>query len=94
MLFMCAYQGVIFKGWQGHEHKLPYYTRNSHLAYHAALLNPLYFDQNQLFDLTNDPGEKKNIVEFNPKKSKEMSKLLIKSLKSFPNRPYGELVNN
>lgn len=87
-------EGVIFKGWNNHEFKLPYYTRNSHLGYHAASLNPLYFDKNQLFDLTNDPGEKKNIVESNPKKSKEMRKLLIKSLKSFPNRPYGELVNN
>ena len=85
--------GVIFKGWNGHTHTLPYYTRNSHLGYHAAKLNPLYFDQNQLFDLTNDPGEKKNIFEANSKKSKEMKALLIKSLKSFPDRPYGEFVN-
>ncbi len=85
-------KGVILKGWNGHTHKLPYYTRNSHLGYHANKLNPLYFDQNQLFDLKNDPREKKNIFESDPKKSEEMKKLLIKSLKSFPNRPYGELV--
>lgn len=85
-------KGVIFKGWNGHTHKLPYYTRNSHLGYHAALLNPLYFDQNQLFDLKNDPSEKKNIYEADSKKSEEMKILLIKSLESFPNRPYGELV--
>ena len=85
--------GVVLKGWNGHTHKLPYYTRNSHLGYHAAKLNPLYFDENQLFDLTNDPKEKKNIFASNRKKSKEMQKLLIKSLKSFPNRPYGEFVD-
>ncbi len=85
-------KGVIFKGWNGNTHTLPYYTRNSHLGYHAAKLNPLYFDENQLFNLNNDPTEKKNIFESNPQKSEEMKKLLIKSLKSFPNRPYGELV--
>ena len=86
-------QGALLKGWNGHTHKLPYYTRNSHLGYHASKLNPLYFDENQLFDLTNDPKEKKNIFESNPQKSEEMKKLLIQNLKSFPERPYGELVN-
>jgi len=85
-------EGIIFKGWNKHEHTLPYYTRNSHLGYHAALLNPHYFEKNQLYDLNNDPTEDKNIVDLNPNKSEEMKKLLIKSLKSFPDRPYGELV--
>ncbi len=85
-------KGVIFQGWEGHDHKLPYYTRNGHLGYHASKLNPLYFDKNQLFDLNNDPKEKKNIAESNLEKSEEMKKLLIKSLQSFPDRPYGELV--
>lgn len=84
--------GVIFKGWNNHTHTLPYYTRNSHLGYHAVKLNPLYFDQNQLFDLKKDPTEKKNIFESNSKKSEEMKALLIESLQSFPNRPYSELV--
>jgi arylsulfatase A-like enzyme len=85
-------KGVILKGWNGHSHKLPYYTRNSHLGYHAALLNPLYFEKNQLFDLKNDPSEKKNITKENQIKTEEMKKLLTKSLRSFPNRPYGEFV--
>ncbi|PQB07708.1 hypothetical protein BST83_11475 [Polaribacter filamentus] len=85
--------GVIFKGWNGHVHALPYYTRNSHLGYHAAKLNPFYFDANQLFDLRNDPDETINIFDLNSKKAEAMKKLLIKSLKSFPNRPYGEFVN-
>jgi len=86
--------GVIFKGWNDHTYTLPYYTRNSHLGFHAAKLNPLYFDQNQLFDLKKDPTEKKNIFELNSKKSEEMKALLIKSLQSFPDRPYAELVIN
>ncbi len=85
-------KGVVFKGWEGHTHKLPYYLGNSHLGYHAAKLNPLYFDQDQLFDLKNDPTEKKNVFESDSKKSEEMKTLLIKSLQSFPKRPYGDLV--
>lgn len=85
-------KGVIFKGWNNHTHTLPYYTRNSHLGYHAAKLNPLYFDQNQLFDLKKDPTEKKNIFESNSKKMEEMKALLVESLQSFPKRPYGDLV--
>ncbi len=83
--------GVIFKGWSGHDHKLPYYIRNSHLGYHAALLNVHYFEQNQLFDMKNDSKENNNIAAVHPGKVKEMETLLIKSLKSFPGRPYGEL---
>lgn len=86
-------KGVIFKGWNGHDHKLPYYTRNSHLGYHAALLNEHYFEKNQLYDLKNDPAEKKNIVDLNTNKTKEMKKLLIKSLQSFPDRPYAEFTS-
>jgi hypothetical protein len=55
-------------------------------------LNPNYFDRDQLYNLKNDPREKKNIAELNPSKSKEMQNKLIKALKSFPGRPYGEMV--
>ncbi|MCD6354464.1 MAG: hypothetical protein J7L95_02850 [Prolixibacteraceae bacterium] len=84
--------GVVFKGWKGHTHQLPYYLRNSHLGYHAALLNPNYFEQNQLYDMKNDAKETSNVFDKNPEKVKEMKKYLIKSLKSFPDRPYGEFV--
>jgi len=84
--------GIVFTGWNGHEYKQPYYIRNSHLGYHAALLNEHYFERNQLFDLNNDPDENQNIVELQSEKEKEMRKKLVKSLKSFPGRPYGELV--
>ncbi len=85
-------EGVIFKGWNGHDHKLPYYIQNSHLGYHAALLNKHYFEKNQLFDMQNDPKENQNRFDSNPGKASELKKMLVKSLKSFPNRPYGEFV--
>jgi len=85
--------GVIFTGWNGHRYKQPYYIRNTHLGYHAALLNEHYFERNQLFDMKSDPRENQNMADSNPKKVKEMKKLLVKSLKSFSDRPYGALVN-
>jgi arylsulfatase A-like enzyme len=85
--------GVVFTGWNGHTYKQPYYIRNTHLGYHAALLNEHYFERNQLFDMKSDPRENQNMADSNPKKVKEMKKLLVKSLKSFSDRPYGELVD-
>ncbi len=84
--------GVVFTGWNNHKFMQPYYIRNSHLGYHAALLNEHYFERNQLFDMQNDPEENNNMATANPDKVEEMKELLIKSLKSFPGRPYGELV--
>jgi len=84
--------GKVYKGWNGHEYKLPYYIRNSHLGYHAALLNPNYFGQDQLYDMKEDPGETINLVASNPQKVEEMKALLVKCLESFPDRPYGEFI--
>jgi len=84
--------GVVLTGWNGHKYKQPYYIRNSHLGYHAALLNEHYFERNQLYDMINDPVENNNIIESNPEKVGELKKMLVKSLESFPDRPYGELV--
>ena len=55
-------------------------------------MNPNYFERNQLYDLVKDPLEKNNIAEIDPEKAAEMQRLLIRKLRSFPNRPYGELV--
>ncbi|MFC2116374.1 sulfatase [Bacteroidota bacterium] len=84
--------GVVFTGWNGHKYMQPYYIRNSHLGYHAALLNEHYFERNQLFDLKNDPKEDDNLATTNSEKVEEMKELLLRSLKSFPGRPYGEVV--
>lgn len=84
--------GKVYRGWNNHEHKLPYYIRNSHLGYHAALLNPHYFEQDQLYHMTRDPEESQNLFDANPEKAGEMKNMLIQSLESFPDRPYGEFV--
>lgn len=83
--------GFIFKGWQGRELKLPYYITNGHLGYHATLFHPHYFVEDQLFNLKDDPEEKNNAFDSQSKKAREMKNLLVRSLKSFPGRPYGEL---
>jgi arylsulfatase A-like enzyme len=85
-------KGHVWTGWNQHKFTRPYYLGNSHLGYHAALLNEHYHEPNQLFDLKNDPLEEENIFDSNPKQSKEMKKLLVKSLESFPDRPFGEFV--
>ena len=85
-------QGRVFTGWNQHTFTSPYYTRNSHLGYHAALMSPNYHDKDQLYDLVNDPGEHHNVVGLFPEKTDEMRGVLIQYLTSFPGRPYGELV--
>ena len=86
-------EGVVRTGWNGHTYTRPYYIRNTHLGWHAAQLNEHYFERNQLFDMRNNPQENRNLMEALPEKAEEMRELLVKSLESFPDRPYGELVN-
>ena len=85
--------GIMFNGFKGRKIPLPYYTRNSHLGYHSSRHNPLYFQRDQLFDLVNDPKEQINLYNKNHKEAKKLKSLLIETLESFPNRPYGEFVN-
>jgi len=85
-------KGKMFNGFKNRKIPLPYYTRNSHLGYHSSRHNPLYFERDQLFDLINDPKEKTNLYSENHKELKKLKSLLIKTLKSFPNRPYGDFV--
>ena len=86
-------KGLTFKGWKGAELQYPYYTRNGHLGNIASKSSAFYFDADQVFDLVKDPRETKNIFEENREKAEELKRLLTKSLKSFPNRPYAEFVN-
>ncbi len=85
-------EGYSFTDWRGNRYKQPYYIKNSHLGYHAALLNENYFEADQLYDLKNDPHEKNNLQQTNTAELQEMKKLLVRSLKSFPGRPYAEFV--
>lgn len=82
--------GQLFKGFRGEQNLLPYYTRNSHLGYHACLTNPHYHEADQLFDLVRDPKEKLNIYSSLSPKAKEMKELLKEKLHTFENRPFGE----
>ncbi|MEQ9286138.1 MAG: sulfatase-like hydrolase/transferase [Cyclobacteriaceae bacterium] len=84
-------QGHRFKSWGGITTMLPYYTRNSHLGYHACLTNPHYHEPNQLFDLKSDPDEKLNIYSPVAPKTMEMVDLLKAKLKTFDKRPFAEL---
>jgi arylsulfatase A-like enzyme len=86
-------KGILFDGWKGVKIKYPYYLRNGHLGNFASTNNPLYFDADQLFNLIEDPRETKNIFKENKENVEELKKLLVKSLKSFPQRPYGEFTN-
>jgi len=85
-------KGVSFGGWEGRVLEQPYYVRNSHLGYHATLFHSNYFSRDQLYNLINDPEEKINIFDENNEKLHELRGLLIQSLKTFENRPYGEFV--
>jgi arylsulfatase A-like enzyme len=87
-------KGERFNSWGGITTLLPYYTRNSHLGYHACLTNPHYHEADQLFDLSHDPDEKLNIYSPLAPKAMEMKEFLRKDLKTFKNRPYSEFVKN
>lgn len=86
-------KGEVFHGWNNTISMLPYYTRNSHLGYHACLTNPHYHESNQLYDLKNDPEERLNIYSEISPKSKEMRTILKEKLVTFKGRPFGELTN-
>ncbi len=83
-------EGVLFNGWEGRKLEQPYYVRNSHLGYHATLFHPNYFHRDQLYNLVSDPEEKINVFDKEHHKLEKLRELLIRSLNSFPNRPYGE----
>ncbi|MBI9017799.1 MAG: sulfatase-like hydrolase/transferase [Phycisphaerae bacterium] len=68
----------------------PYLTRNSHLGYHATLVNPNIWQTDQLYDLKNDPEENINVYDRYPEIATEMKKMLKIHLDSFPDRPFGE----
>lgn len=83
-------RGHKFDGWEGRKLDVPYYVRNQHLGYHATIYNENYFDQDQLYDLRNDPGETKNVFASTPQKAEDMKKILAGCLRLFPSRPFGE----
>lgn len=83
-------RGEPFPGWQGSEIPNPYLTRNQHLGFHAAKVNPNYFDLDQLYDLDADPREERNIADEHPEVVEAMKARLAAYLKTFEGRPFGE----
>ena len=59
-----------------------------------ARMYPHAFDADQLYDLVNDPLEKKNVAENSGhgERLEEMKRLLKRELSKFPNRPFGEFI--
>lgn len=69
----------------------PYLMAHPQLSERAAKANRLYFVRNQLFDLTNDPEEKKNLFARKPEMATKMKALLDSAMrKHLPHRPFGE----
>jgi arylsulfatase A-like enzyme len=85
-------KGISFNGWNGGKLQQPYYLSNRHLGHLASLHNANYFQRDQLYNLSDDAGEKVNVFQDNPEKGKEMRELLSKSLNTFQKRPFGEFV--
>ncbi len=71
----------------------PYYTNNSSLGYNVAKSNPGYFDDDQIYDLVNDPDEDQNIYESSPRKAYELKKKLGTYLEKIPGRPFRNFSN-
>ncbi|MFC1653204.1 hypothetical protein ACFL3F_05750, partial [Planctomycetota bacterium] len=68
----------------------PYLTRNTHLGYYSASVNPNYFDADQLYNLKEDRAEDHNVFKQNPEVAVKMQKALKQELARFPNRPFGD----
>lgn len=82
--------GLTFQGFDGEAIDLPYLTRNGHLGHYASQVNPHYFAADQLYRLTEDPEETRNLFRDNPEVAKHAQQLLAKELGQFIERPFGE----
>ena len=83
-------RGGTFNGFQGEKLKVPYLTRNGHLGHHAAARNTHYFERDQLYNLRTDREELKNLHSARPAIAEQMKKKLIRALREFEDRPFGE----
>ena len=66
----------------------PYYINNSGLGGGVAMTNPTYFDDDQLYNLTTDPGENTNIYGQEPATTYDLKKRLASYIGGIPNRPF------
>ena len=73
-----------------HTEPRPYYTNNRQLGSLAARSNPTYYDDNQLYDLSQDEAEDTNIYGQEPATTEALKKRLAEYLDDFPDRPFRE----
>ena len=66
----------------------PYYINNSGLGGGVAMTNSTYFDDDQLYNLTTDPGENTNIYGQEPATTYDLKKRLASYIGGIPNRPF------
>jgi hypothetical protein len=66
----------------------PYYVGNSQLGGLAANTNPTYFDDDQLYNLTTDPGENTNLHGQEPATTYALKKRLANYIGGIPGRPF------
>ncbi len=68
----------------------PYYINNRQLGSLAAKSHPTYFDDNQLYNMGDDPKEDTNLHGKEPAPTEALKKRLSEYLKDFPDRPFRE----
>ncbi|VGO12805.1 Arylsulfatase [Pontiella desulfatans] len=66
----------------------PYYVNNSGLGYYTQNTHPGYFDDDQLYDLANDPMEQTNLYGKLPAITYDLKKRLAVYMGDIPNRPF------
>ncbi|MDA7882069.1 sulfatase-like hydrolase/transferase [Akkermansiaceae bacterium] len=71
----------------------PYYVNNSSLGSLAQGTHPGYFDDDQLYDLTNDPFEQNNLYGQFPAVAHDLKKRLAGYLGEIPARPFRGFAN-
>jgi hypothetical protein len=71
----------------------PYYVNNRQLGSLAANSNPTYYDDDQLYNLSTDPGENTNLYDQEPATAYDLKKRLASYIGGIPDRPFRQFSN-
>jgi arylsulfatase A-like enzyme len=71
----------------------PYYVNNSSLGYLAQKGHPGYYDDDQLYDLVNDPMEQNNLYGQHPEIAYNLKMRLGDYMGDIPDRPFRQFSN-
>lgn len=72
----------------------PYYVDNRQLGSLAAHTHSTYFDDDQLYNLTNDPDETSNLHSQMPEVAEKLKQRLTDYIGEIPGRPFGEFTDS